>query len=517
MGLKDDIRDLEARRERAKEMGGKERVAKQHARSRLTARERVAKLVDPGSFVELGILARAYGSDLKELSAADGRVCGTATINGRMVAINAHDRTILGGSGGIVGHRKTNMMDAIAVKGEYPFITLADESGGIRIQETMGSENWAPGDREHLTIARDLRRVPRIVAIMGECFGEPSWHAAFADYVPMVKGTAMGAAGPKMIEWAIGQKITPHELAGWEIQARLTGQADSFVENDEECLEIIKEFLSYMPSHCDEEPPYIPPKDDPYRKLDITLLEKTVPSQLNRSYDMFRLIKLIVDDGKYFPLKKDFGPALVTCLARIGGRVVGIYASNPMFNAGAPDIQACEKAADFICFCDSWNIPLICLMDIPGMFPGRDVERQKLVTKIMVWEQAQGLATVPQIQIAIRKDYAMGAAVMGGKGDVVNVAWPSAQMSFVDPDVGIELAMAARIADAKDKDAERARIRAEWSEKSAPWGAAANYGVCDVIDPTDTRRFIFQALQAIRGTREKVIGEHKMQDWPGGF
>jgi len=518
MGLKDDIRDLEARREKAKAMGGQERIARQHAQGRLTARERIEKLVDPGTFVELGILARAGIPELEELSAADGRICGSATINGRRAAIIAHDRTVLGGSGGEVGLRKKHRLETLALQGKYPIITLGDDSGGIRIQQVMGSQNWAPGGgpfRE--PIVGDLRRVPRIVAIMGECFGEPSWHAALADYVPMVKGTAMGAAGPKMVEPSIGQKVTAQELAGWEIQSRVTGQADSIVENDEACLEIIKEFLSYMPANCDEEPPFLPPQDDPDRKLEIEQIEKIVPVQLNRGYDMYRLIKLIVDDGKYFPLKKDFGTALITCLARIGGRVVGIYANNPFFNAGAPDVAACEKATDFICFCDSWNIPLIALMDIPGMLPGKDAERLKLPTKVMVWEQAQGLATVPKIQIVIRKDYAMGAVVMGGRGDVINAAWPSAKMSFVDPDIGIDLAMAARIEGALDKEAERARIREEWAAESAPWGAAANFGLCDVIDPTDTRRFIVKTLQIIRGNRDKVISEHKMRDWPGGF
>lgn len=523
MGLKDDIKDLEERKEKAKEMGGKERVARQHARGRLTARERVEKLVDPGSFIEFGILGRASDPALADLSNCDGRITGIATINGRKVGISAQDRTILAGSGGAVGGKKQRMIESLCQEGGFPNIKLADESGGARIQGAMGSSNWSPGGSgggrgAGMAGAGNPRTIPHIVAIMGECFGEPTWFAVLADYVPMVKGTAMGAAGPKMIEPAIGQKITPQELAGWEIQAKLTGQADTIVENEEECLEKIREFLSYMPSNCNEEPPYIPPKDDPYRKLDPERLEKVVPAQLNRGYDMYQLIKMIVDDGKYFPLKKDFGPALITCLARIGGHVFGIYANNPMFLAGAPDIAASEKATDFIVFCDSWNIPLLCLMDIPGMYPGKDMEKQKLPTKIMVWEQASALATVPKIQIVIRKDYAMGAAVMGGGGGtIINVAWPSAKMSFVDPDIGIELAMNARLKDAADPEAEKAKYREQWSKGSAPWGAAANYGVVDVIDPTETRAFIVKSYDIIRGTRKEIISEHKMQNWPGGF
>jgi len=370
---------------------------------------------------------------------------------------------------------------------------------------------------EHSDIDIAIRKVPRISAIMGECFGEPSWNAAKADFVVMVKGTAMGAAGPKMLGRSIGQTITAQELAGWELQARVTGQADAIAENDEDCLTIIKEFLSYMPSNCEVEPPYIPTQDNPYRSLEN--VGKIVPAQLNRGYDMYRLIKLIVDDGKYFPIKRDYAPSLVTCLARIGGRVVGIYANNPMFNAGAPDVAACEKGTSFLCLCDSYNIPLISLLDIPGMFPGREAEKLKLPLKIIIWLQAQNLVTVPRIHIIVRKYYAMGVMCMHGnlkRTDIV-AAWPTAKMSFVDPDIGLGLAMESRIADAPDPEAEKERVREEWEVASAPWGAAGLYGVHDIIDPRDTRKFIVQALDMLRGSRETVVSKYRLQNWPTGF
>jgi acetyl-CoA carboxylase carboxyltransferase component len=520
MTMEDSIKELYARREKAKQMGGAERVAKQHARGRLTARERVEKLLDPGSFLEFGMLAHANIPELERLSAADGRICGMGTVNSRKVAVIAQDRTVLGGSGGTVGHRKTDTQRKLALEGGYPIIELADESGGVRIQEVMGSREWL-GEWLAYTLEhrndRITRRIPRVSAIMGECFGEPSWNAATADFVVMMKGTAMGAAGPKMLGRSIGQTITAQELAGWELQFRGTGQADAIAENDEECLAAVKEFLSYMPANCNEEPPYIPPKDDPYRRLEN--VEKIVPTQLNRGYDMYRLVKRIVDDGKYFPLKKDYAPCLVTCLARIGGRVVGIYGNNPMFNAGAPDVPASEKAVDFLCLCDSFNIPLISLMDIPGMFPGREAEKLKLPTKIMVWLQAQNLVTVPRIHIIVRKYYAMGVLCMQGhlkRTDLI-VAWPTARLSFVDPEIGLELAMESRIQEAKDPEAEKQRVREEWMASSPPWGAAGVYGVHDIIDPRDTRKFIVQALDTLRGNKEKVISEHRLQDWPTGF
>ena len=519
--MEDAVGELHARREKAKQMGGPERVAKQHARGRLTARERLEKLLDPGSFMELGMLAHADIPELERLSPADGRICGTGTINGRMVGIIVQDRTVLGGSGGFTGMKKTGTQHALAVTGGYPLIELADEPGGVRIQNVQGSRGWVGLHQGGNMVDRgrrpDTRIIPKISAIMGECFGEPSWNAAVNDFTVMVKGTAMGAAGPKMLEKAIGQVITPQELAGWELQAKVTGQADAIAEDDEHCLEIVKEFLSYIPSNCNEEPLYVPTTDPPDRKLDR--VEKIVPTQLNRGYDMYYLIKQIVDDGKYFPLKKDFATSLVTCLARIGGRVVGIYGNNPMFNAGAPDVPACEKGTNFLCFCDSFNIPIISLMDIPGMFPGRDAERLKLPLRIMVWVQAQNLVTVPRIHIIVRKYFAMGVVCMQGnrRQTDISAAWPISRMSFVDPDIGLGLAMESRIAEAADPEAERERVFQEWSVGSTPWDGAGLYGIHDIIDPKDTRKFIFQSLEMLRGNRDKVIGEHKLQNWPTGF
>ncbi len=520
MDMKEGIEELRRRREKAYQMGGRERVAKQHARGRLTARERVDKLLDPGSFMEFGVLAQARFPELAELSPADGRICGTGTIQGRTVAVIAQDRTVLGGSGGTVGHRKTDLQRLLALEGGYPVIELADESGGVRIQEVMGSREWLG---EWLAYAIPhlgktfTRRIPRISAIMGECFGEPSWNGATADFTVMVKGTAMGAAGPKMLERSIGQVITAQELAGWELQAQETGQADAVARDDEECLALIREFLGYLPGNCNEEPPSLPPRDDPERP--VANVEKIIPAQLNRGYDMYRLIKGIVDEGKYFPIKKDYAPSMVTCLARIGGRVVGIYGNNPMFNAGAPDVPASEKLVDFLCLCDSFNIPLVSLMDIPGMFPGREAEKQKLPTKIMVLVQAQNLVTVSRVHIIVRKYYAMGVMCMQGnlkRTDII-AAWPTARLSFVDPEIGLNLAMESRIRGTADPEAERKRIREEWDAASAPWGAAAAYGLHQVIDPRDTRKFIFQALKILRGNRQQVISEHKLQDWPTGF
>lgn len=518
--MDDSIRELNARREKAAEMGGERRVARQHARGRLTARERVEKLLDPGSLLELGMLAHADIPELEALSAADGRVCGVGTIDGRKVGVVAQDRTVLGGSGGPIGGQKSQTQRELALDGGYPLIELGDEPGGVRIQNVMGSRGWVGkqlGRRRSRNIEPDTRITPRIEAIMGECFGEPSWNAAWSDLTVMVKGTAMGAAGPKMLEKSIGQQITAQELAGWEIQSTVTGQADAIAEDDEDCLAKIRDLLSYLPSNNQEEPPYRETDDDPCRRLDN--IAKFVPTKLNQGYDMYMVVKQIADDGRYFPIKQGYAQSVITCLARVGGRVVGFYGNNPFFNAGAPDVPACEKLTQFLCLCDSFNIPLVSLLDIPGMFPGRDAERLKLPTKIIVLLQAQNLVTVPRVHVIVRKYYAMGVVAMQGnrRNSDITFAWPTARMSFVEPEIGLGLAMESRIAEADDPEAEKQRVFEEWTEGSTPWDAAGLYGIHDIIDPRDTRKSIFQALEMLRGTRDKVIGRHSLQNWPVGF
>ena len=265
------------------------------------------------------------------------------------------------------------------------------------------------------------------------------------------------------------------------------------------------------------EPPALPTEDDPCRRIEN--VDKIIPDEPNRGYDMHRLIKAIVDDGKYFTIKDGFAKSLITCLARIAGKVVGFVANNPMYNAGAPDVAACEKVTSFICLCDSFNIPLIFLADIPGMFPGQEAERKKLPGKIMVWHEARALATVPRISITIRKGYGMGWNCMlspGEGGDFI-VAWPTASISFVNPEIGIELVHGAKIAQAKDAEVEKECLMKQWAINSTPWAAAEKNFFQDIIDPSDTRKFLAEALDIIRGDRGPMISEHRLQNWPTVF
>lgn len=518
MSMEASIQELNQRREKAKQMGGEVRVKRQHERGRLTARERLAMLLDPDSFWEMGLLNTSEVPGKEDLTAADGMVAGMGKIEGRRVAVFAQDPTILGGSGGRVAHRKLDQLKRLAATKGYPVIGLGDGAGGIRLPEQMGSRGMV-GDKNigggSAELGRRLtRRTPRLQAIMGECFGAPAWEAAAADFVVMVKGTAMGAAGPRIIEQAIGQKVTPQELCGWEVHANFTGQVDAFAESDAEALTIMRTFLSYMPSHHGEEPPFVETQDDPYRSLHE--VERIVPTRLNRAYDMHRLIGLIVDHGVYFPLKAEWARSMITCLARIGGRVVGIIANNPMYNAGAPDVPAMQKEINFLCLCDSFNIPIVFLTDIPGNMPGLEAEKQKLPLTIMVLLQAIGLVTVPKIGVLVRKAYGIGWRCMGVSQDDMYAAWPIASVSFVDPATGVEQVYGRKLSEFEDPQTEKARLLEEWALDCAPWGGAQTTPL-EIIDPRDTRRWLIEALDILRGNRQPLIGQHRLANWPTGF
>jgi len=333
----------------------------------------------------------------------------------------------------------------------------------------------------------------------------------------MVKGTCMAVSGPRVLEVALEEKTTPEELGGWELHAEVTGQVDAFAEDDEHCVQIVRELLSYLPSHCDEEPPYVATADSPDRKAEK--LMKIIPDQSNRVYDMYQVIKEIVDDGKYFSLKPYFGKALITCLARMNGRVVGIIANQTLHNAGAAGPDECEKAASFIVLCDSFNIPLVFLCDTPGFLVGRPAERRKIPLKIMTWMEALALATVPKITLIVRKAYGMGISNMCGPNcgaDFIS-ALTTAEISFMSPESAANVVYRDRIQAAEDPDAERATLIKEMEYGNAPWEAASVGLLEDVIAPGDMRKYIIDCLEIMHGRKGGFMSKKHLQLWPTGF
>lgn len=508
------IQELLDRKENAKLGGGKERVERLHSQGFLTARERVDKLVDPDSFIEFGLLAHSDQVGSEDKSAGDGIITGLAKVDGRPVAVQATDKTVFAGTEGIVHIRKTEEIHNYALKRGLPLLNLS-EGGGLRMPDGMGSDGISqmlfPDD---LLLHR--RQVPMITAILGDSFGGPSWLAATSDFISQLKGTAMAVAGPRMLEVATGEKVSNEELGGWEIHAKYTGLADHFGDSETESIEEMKRFFSYMPLNADMEPPFKETNDDPYRRLDE--LVSIVPTKRTRAYDMKRVIKEIVDDGEYFEMRSLYGRALITVLARLNGRVVGIVANQPMQYAGAAGPEECDKATEFICLCDSYHIPLIFLHDIPGFRVSRDAEQKKMAAKILVWTQALAQSTVPKISVVIRKS--IGAAYGNMCGPTMGadfvVAWPTAEINFTGPEVGINVVYGRELEKAENPSEERLKLLENWGFDSSPYKAAGQYLLNDIIDPRDTRKFLCQTLEYAcvkNGSKSKRL----LANWPTEF
>lgn len=512
--MRDFINDLEKRKEKALKMGGEEKVNRHRSLGFKTARERIDMFVDAGTFMEFGVLNHSENADLEEKSPADGMISGIAKVDGRSVVIHASDKTVLAGTGAAVQGRKVHKLNEFAIKRGLPIIHL-DEGGGLRMPDGMGSDGIST-KMMPMQLLKHNREVPFITGILGDSYGSPSWKAVTSDFAVQLRGTCMAVSGPRMLEVATGEKISTEELGGWKLHAEVTGQIDQFGDNEEECMNFMKQFLDFMPSHAGEEPPMKETNDDPYRRLEEVI--DIVPTKRNRAYDMKKLIKVIVDDGSFFELKPFFGNALITGLARLNGRAVGIVANQPMRYAGAAGPEECRKATEFICLCDSYHIPLIFLHDIPGFRVGSAAEKAAMPTKIMVWNQALAWSTVPKISVVIRKSIGAAYSNMCGPnmgGDFV-VAWPTAEINFTGPEVGINVVYGRQLMESENPEEERKKLLELWEFDSSPYKAASKHLIDDVIDPRDTRKFLCQSLEYIcekKGSKSQRL----LANWPTGF
>ncbi|MFD4819883.1 acyl-CoA carboxylase subunit beta [Peribacillus butanolivorans] len=512
--MRELIDDLNKRKEKALEHGGKEKVEKLNTLGFNTARERIEKCVDSGSFIEFGMLNHSDYAELEEKSPADGMVAGLARVSGREVVIFATDKTVFAGTGATVQARKTRKLFEFAVKRGLPIFTLV-EGGGLRMPDGMGSDGISTKTMSKYLL-KHCRQVPLITGILGDSYGSPTWKAVSSDFTVQLKGTCMAVSGPRMLEVATGERISTEELGGWKLHAEVTGQVDEFGDDEEKCIEHMKRFLSYMPSSANEEPPVIETDDDPYRLLEEAL--DIVPTGRKRAYNMKKLINTIVDKGSFFELKPYFGEALITGLARLNGKVVGIIANQPIKFAGAAGPNECDKATDFICLCDSYNIPIIFLHDIPGFRVGSQAEQAKMPTKIMVWNQALAHSTVPKISVVIRKSIGAAYSNMCGTdmGADFVVAWPSAEINFTGPEVGINVVYGRKLMESENPSEDRKKLLENWGFDSSPYKAAGKHLLDDVIDPRDTRKFLCQTLEFIcskNGTKSQRL----LANWPTGF
>jgi len=513
MPFENEMAELEGRKRLALGMGGEEKIARQHAAGRFTARERIEKLLDPGSFLEIGMLNHSDMPGMEAKTPADSKIGGYGEIDGRSVVVLANDFTVLSAtSSRVAGRKEAELRHGAEGKG-FPVIYLG-EAGGARMPDIMGSAGLASygtkGFEGFVQSCSRERLTPMVTAVMGNCYGMPTWMACLADFVIQVKGSAMAVSGPRVLEIALSEKISDEELGGWQVHSKITGMTDAVAENEEDCFKIIRRYLSYMPSHRDDLPPDAEVPEGSGEKMGSIL--DLLPERRNRGYDMHRLLDCMVDKGSLFPIKPSFGRNTITALARIDGKVAGIVANQPLFGGGAMDTDGIDKVISFLCLCDSFNIPLILFHDIPGFLVGKDAERKRVAGKVINYMQALSLVTVPRVSVIVRKTYGMAYWNMGGTGCATDflVAWPTAEMSFVDPEVAVNVVYGG-----KDLSPEqREPLVRKMVEDASPYEAAGLHLIHDVIDPRETRKYIMRCLDIFRKSRNRGMSEHKLAAWP---
>src|SRR5580692_9063638 len=510
------VEELAARRDKALAMGGEAKVAKLHAAGKLTVRERVALLVEPGSFREVGLFAHSDLPDAREKTPADGKVCGFGAIEGRAVYVSGDDATVLAGSGGRVGVKKDHDAMAYAATKGFPLVSLGD-GGGARIPDIMGATGMMSMVYPIDGPPRD-RRVPFIATILGECYGGPTWKASVADVVIQVKGAVMAVSGPPVLAAATGEIVTGEEIGGWELHAKGTGQVDLVADDEKGCMGLVRRVLSYLPDNADERPPVVRADDNPTRRLDDIL--DVLPDRAKVAYDMHKILTRVFDEGSLLELKPMYDASLITSFARLAGRPVGVLANNPMQRAGAMGPGACEKATAFICLCDSFHIPLVFLHDTPGFFVSKAAEEKKMPLKIMTFIEALHHSTVPRLSVVVRKSYGMAHCNMSGgnmRSDYL-VAWPTADVSFMAPEAAANVVFGRKVDDYDDPEGPRADLIEQMKRMNSPWEAAGRGLFDDVIDPRDTRRVLVEALRrAVGPAGDRGRSERRLASWPRMF
>jgi len=504
MTLDPKIQQLRDMKARAQEGGGQERIDKQHQQGKLTARERLDLLLDTGSFRELDMFvthrAAEFGiGDKKVLG--DSVVTGWGTIEGRLVYVFSQDFTVFGGSLSQVHAEKIVKIMGLAMKNGAPLIGLND-SGGARIQEGVVSLGGYADIFLKNTLASGV--IPQISAIMGPCAGGAVYSPALTDFIFMVKNTSyMFVTGPDVVKSVTHEEVTFEELGGATVHNTKSGVAHFAAESEADCLYLIRQLLSYLPQNNMEDPLFVPTQDDPLRMEER--LDSIVPDSPNKPYDMKEVIQWIVDDGRLLEVHQHFAQNVIVGFARLGGHSVGIVAQQPAVLAGVLDIDASEKAARFIRFCDCFNIPIITFEDVPGFLPGVAQEHGGIIRAGAKLLYAYCEATVPKITVITRKSYGGAYCVMNSKhvrGDL-NLAWPTAEIAVMGPDGAVNIIFRKEIAEADDPAAKKAELVAMYREKFANPYIAAEWGyIDDIIEPKETRPRLINALEMLQNKRD---------------
>jgi propionyl-CoA carboxylase beta chain len=515
-------------KEEALHAGSEASVRRQHERGKLTARERIELLLDPGTFVELDMLARhrAHGFGIEQnRPLTDGVVTGWGAVDGRKVFVFSQDFTIFGGALGEVFAEKIHKVMDLAESVGAPMIGIND-GAGARIQE--GVVSLASYGGIFLRNVKASGVIPQISVIMGPCAGGADYSPAMTDFIFMVKSTShMFITGPDVVKTVTGEDVTQEELGGAMTHASKSGVANFVAPDEETCIEQVRYLLSFLPSNNLEDPPYYEPDDDPQRRCDSII--DLIPDAPNKPYDMKKVIAEVVDDGDFFEVNHHWAMNIVCGFARIDGHVVGVVGNQPQVLAGCLDIDASEKAARFVRTCDAFNVPLVTFVDVPGFLPGTDQEYGGIIRHGAKLLYAYCEATVPRVQIVTRKAYGGAYVVMNSKsiGADLAFAWPgaelavmgaqgavnilyrkellSAEVAVMGPQGAVNIIFRKEIDGAPNPDTRRAELIEEYTERFAnPYIAAERGYVDDVIDPRETRRMLVQSLEMLRTKREQL-------------
>jgi acetyl-CoA/propionyl-CoA carboxylase carboxyl transferase subunit len=504
MTMDDRIEKLRAKREAAEKGGGDERIAKQHEKGKMTARERIDYFLDEGTFHEFDQFRthrnHTFGMEEKQLL-TDGVVTGYGEVNGRTTFVFAHDFTVFGGSlGEVFAEKICKVMDK-AMEVGAPVIGLND-SAGARIQEGVGSLAGYAEIFQRNTDASGV--IPQISGILGPCAGGAVYSPAITDFVFMVKDTShMFITGPDVVETVTGEEVSFDELGGAVTHASTSGAAHFAVDSEEQALDEIALLLSYLPQNNVEDPPRIDPWDDPDRRTDA--LADIVPKAPKKPYDATKVIDEIVDEGSFFEVHESFAKNIVVGFGRLDGHSVGVVANQPRVNAGTLDIEASEKGARFVRFCDAFNIPIVTLEDVPGFMPGTDQEHGGIIRHGAKLLYAYSEATVPLLTVITRKAYGGAYCVMASKhiGGDVNYAWPTAEIAVMGPKGAVNILYRRELQEADDPETRRQELIDEYREEFANPYTAANRGfIDDVIEPGETRQRLIDDLDMLLSKRE---------------
>ena len=510
MPLEELLKELEARRARALAMGGPEKLAQRKAQGVLNARERIERLIDPGTFIESGMLAVSNRPEDRATTPADGKVAGFGRINGREAAVVSNDFTVKGASSAAINIKKLKHIKTVAKKRGIPVVFLG-ESTGARMPDVMGASSI--GSKDDPVEYQRMREVPWAAARARPLlwfFGVVCFDVGFLRHAQRRDHGGLEPA-PDFDGDRQGRSI-PRSSAAGAYTPEVSGLIDQVVDSDEQAIDAIKQFLSYLPSHHMEPPPEhpVPARSDEAIRDVMTLL----PESSNQVYDMRKVIACIVDRDSLFELKSRFGRTIVTALARLDGKPIGVIANNPLYKGGAIDADACQKVQSFMVLCDSFNIPLVFLVDQPGFLIGLEGEQKGVTGKVMNWLNAMTLCTVPKISLILRKSYGLAVSNMGAGGNTDEVCcWVTAEVSFMKPEFGAKVVFAAN----EDEPEKFKEAVAKMSKGTAPYDMAAIYTAQNVIDPRDTREYLKRTLEIHRLRLTNGVGEHLMRTWPTSY